>query len=155
MTSNEYNIEWKRSATKELRQLPREVVARILRVVEGLRTNPFPAGVRKLSGAEHTYRIREGSYRVSTASTPRGWSSKCFGLAIAKTFTNVNVERLMNTDISEILKKKSARRRALARLPFEEKVEIVRRLQELSREIKECRDENVVLRRAREAAADS
>jgi mRNA interferase RelE/StbE len=64
MASNEYNIEWKRSATKELRQLPREVVVLILRVVEGLRTNPFPAGVRKLSGAEHTYRIREGSYRV-------------------------------------------------------------------------------------------
>jgi hypothetical protein len=43
----------------------------------------------------------------------------------------------------------------LARLPFEEKVEIVRRLQELSREIKESRGENEVLRRARESAADS
>ena len=64
MASNEYNIEWKRSATKELRQLPGEVVSRILRVVEGLRTNPFPVGVRKLSGAERTYRIREGSYRI-------------------------------------------------------------------------------------------
>ena len=58
-------------------------------------------------------------------------------------------------DISEILEKKAARRRALARLPFEEKVEIVRRLQELSREIKESRDESEVLRRARESAADS
>jgi hypothetical protein len=58
-------------------------------------------------------------------------------------------------DISEILEKKAARRRALARLPFEEKVEIVRRLQELSREIKESRDENEGLRRARESAADS
>lgn len=58
-------------------------------------------------------------------------------------------------DISEILEKKAARRRALARLPFEEKVEIVRRLQELSREIKESRDENEALRRARESAADS
>jgi mRNA interferase RelE/StbE len=64
MASEEYNIEWKRSAARELRQLPREVVARVLRAVEGLRLNPFPAGVRKLSGAEHTYRIREGSYRV-------------------------------------------------------------------------------------------
>ncbi|HST50646.1 MAG TPA: type II toxin-antitoxin system RelE/ParE family toxin [Pyrinomonadaceae bacterium] len=64
MASNEYNIEWKRSATKELRQLPREVVARILRAVEELRHKLFPAGVSKLSGAEHTYRIREGSYRV-------------------------------------------------------------------------------------------
>ena len=57
-------------------------------------------------------------------------------------------------DISEILEKKAARRRWLARLPFEEKVEIVRRLQELSREIKESRDENEGLRRARESAAE-
>jgi hypothetical protein len=41
----------------------------------------------------------------------------------------------MNVDISDLLKEKEERRRALARLPFEEKVEIVRRLQELSREI--------------------
>lgn len=64
MDPNEYNIEWKRSATKELRQLPGEVVSRLLSSVEGLITNPFPSGVRKLAGAEHTYRIREGSYRI-------------------------------------------------------------------------------------------
>ena len=58
-------------------------------------------------------------------------------------------------DISEILKKKEARRRSLARLPFEEKVEIVRRLQELSLEIRQSRDENEGLRRARESADDS
>ena len=57
-------------------------------------------------------------------------------------------------DISEILAKKAARRRELARLPFEEKVEIVRRLQELSREIKESRDDDEVSRSARESAAD-
>jgi hypothetical protein len=61
----------------------------------------------------------------------------------------------MNIDISDLLKEKAARRRALARLPFEEKVEIVRRLQELSREIKESRDANEALRRVRESAADS
>jgi mRNA interferase RelE/StbE len=64
MAAEEYSIEWKRSAVKELRRLPKEVVARVLVAVEGLRINPFPADVRKLSGAEHTYRIREGSYRV-------------------------------------------------------------------------------------------
>ena len=58
-------------------------------------------------------------------------------------------------DISGILEKKAERRRRLARLPFEEKVEIVRRLQKLSREIKESRDENEGLRRARESAAES
>jgi len=55
-------------------------------------------------------------------------------------------------DISEILEQKAARRRRLAKLPYEEKVEIVRRLQELSRKIKACRDENEGLRRARESA---
>jgi hypothetical protein len=58
-------------------------------------------------------------------------------------------------DISEILAEKAARRRALARLSFEEKVEIVRRLQKLSREIRECREENEALRRGRGPAADS
>ncbi|MFL6332790.1 MAG: hypothetical protein ACJ754_05525 [Pyrinomonadaceae bacterium] len=52
--------------------------------------------------------------------------------------------------------KKAARRRWLARLPFEERVEIVRRLQELSRGIKESRDENDGLRRrARESAGEN
>jgi mRNA interferase RelE/StbE len=64
VASHEYNIEWKRTANKELRHLPREVILRILKAVEGLRTNPFPSGVRKLAGAEHQYRIREGDYQI-------------------------------------------------------------------------------------------
>jgi len=58
-------------------------------------------------------------------------------------------------DISDLLKQKEERRRRLAKLPFEEKVEIVRRLQELSREIKASREENEGLRRARESADES
>ena len=57
-------------------------------------------------------------------------------------------------DISEILEQKAARRRRLAKLPFEEKVEIVRRLQELSREIKEGRGEAEAQRGGRGPAAD-
>ncbi len=67
-----YRIEWKRSATKELRSLPAHMVQRIVEAVTQLSANPFPPGVRKLSGAQHTYRIREGDYRVVytvTAST--------------------------------------------------------------------------------------
>ena len=60
-----------------------------------------------------------------------------------------------SADISELLKKKAERRRRLARLPFEEKIEIVRRLQKLSREIKESRVDNVPSGRARKRAADS
>ncbi len=59
-----YNIRWKPSATKELRRLPKDSIARILRAVEQLATNPFPATVRKLTGAERSYRIREGDYRI-------------------------------------------------------------------------------------------
>jgi len=62
MTS--YRIEWKRSAEKELRKLPREVIARIIEAVSGLGVNPVPLGCRKLAGSEHNYRIRVGDYRV-------------------------------------------------------------------------------------------
>ncbi|HXD29721.1 MAG TPA: type II toxin-antitoxin system RelE/ParE family toxin [Pyrinomonadaceae bacterium] len=65
-----YRIEWKHSAIKELKKLPKEVVARIVRAVEQLTENPFPAGVRKLVASEHTYRIREGSYRVIFTVAP-------------------------------------------------------------------------------------
>ena len=59
-----YKIAWKRSAIKELKSLPKEVVARIVQAVGQLTENPFPPGVKKLVGSERTYRIREGSYRV-------------------------------------------------------------------------------------------
>jgi mRNA interferase RelE/StbE len=59
-----YKVEWKRSAVKELRNFPRNAVERILKTVAQLSENPYPIGVRKLVGSEHTYRIREGDYRV-------------------------------------------------------------------------------------------
>jgi mRNA interferase RelE/StbE len=59
-----YKVEWKRSAVKELRGLPKDAVGRILRAVGELSENPYPVGARKLAGSEYTYRIREGSYRV-------------------------------------------------------------------------------------------
>lgn len=59
-----YKIEWKRSATKELKKLPKETVPRILKAVEALSDEPYPSGVRKLVGSEHTYRLRVGNYRI-------------------------------------------------------------------------------------------
>jgi len=55
-----YKIEWKKSAIRELRNLPREIIPRIISAVGELSSNPFPDAVKKLSGAEHTYRIRIG-----------------------------------------------------------------------------------------------
>ena len=59
-----YKIEWKHSAVKELKKLLKDVVVRILQAVEQLTANPYPSGVRKLIGSEHSYRLREGSYRI-------------------------------------------------------------------------------------------
>jgi len=59
-----YSIQWKRSAAKELSKLPKEMILRIVSAVERLADDPFPSGARKLTGAEHSYRIRVGSYRV-------------------------------------------------------------------------------------------
>jgi mRNA interferase RelE/StbE len=59
-----YEIEWKRSAVKELKELPKEMIIRILQAVEALADNPLPPGVKKLAGSKHTYRLREGDYRV-------------------------------------------------------------------------------------------
>ena len=59
-----YTIRWKESAIKELRGLPRPIISRIVPLVDALAENPFPAGVVKLAGADRTYRVRVGDYRV-------------------------------------------------------------------------------------------
>lgn len=59
-----YKIEWKTSALKELKNLDRSVIPRIVTAVESLSGNPRPSGVRKLQGSDYTYRIRVGEYRV-------------------------------------------------------------------------------------------
>ena len=59
-----YKIEWKRSAVKDLKKLPPETIKRILVTVESLAENPLPGGVKKLAGAQHTYRVREGAYQI-------------------------------------------------------------------------------------------
>lgn len=59
-----YEILWKRSAVKELKQLPKETIHNINKIVTGLSDDPLPAGVRKLVGSEHIFRIRLGDYRI-------------------------------------------------------------------------------------------
>ena len=59
-----YRLLWKRSAEKELRKLPHEAIVRLVSLAESLAENPFPPGVRKLAGTEHTYRVRAGDYRL-------------------------------------------------------------------------------------------
>jgi mRNA interferase RelE/StbE len=59
-----YSIQWRSSTKKDLRRLAREEVVRVIEAVEKLAEEPFPHGSQKLAGAERTYRIRIGDYRV-------------------------------------------------------------------------------------------
>jgi mRNA interferase RelE/StbE len=59
-----YRIEWKPTAVKELRKLPRQMIPRIVSAVDHLAASPFPDGSKKLVGSDHTFRVRVGDYRV-------------------------------------------------------------------------------------------
>ena len=58
-----FEVVFKRSVAKDLRQIPKKDVAKILKRIKALRADPRPAGVEKLSGQEK-YRIRQGVYRI-------------------------------------------------------------------------------------------
>lgn len=58
-----YSIEIKRSAAKELAELPRKDLVRVVKRIQALAVDPRPAGVEKLSGQER-YRVRQGNYRI-------------------------------------------------------------------------------------------
>ena len=57
-------LQFARSARKELESLPAGVVGRILPRIESLIGDPRPAGCKKLVGTNDLWRIRIGNYRV-------------------------------------------------------------------------------------------
>jgi len=59
-----FRVEWKKSTKKDLHKLPASVATRVVAEVALLSANPFPHGAEKLAGAENSYRIRLGDYRV-------------------------------------------------------------------------------------------
>ena len=52
------------SVGKDIRGLPINLVNRIIAVIESLGHDPFPSGVVKFEGADKTFRIRVGEYRI-------------------------------------------------------------------------------------------
>lgn len=58
-----YSVEIKRSAAKELEQLPPKDRTRIVTRIRALAGTPRPPGCEKLSGQER-YRVRQGNYRI-------------------------------------------------------------------------------------------
>lgn len=59
-----FNIQWRSSTKKDLRNFPKQEVARIVAAVEQLAEEPFPHGSQKLTGSEHQFRIRVVDYPV-------------------------------------------------------------------------------------------
>lgn len=59
-----YRLELRPAARRDLKRLPREMLARIDAHILALADNPRPTGAEKLKGATDTYRIRVGDYRI-------------------------------------------------------------------------------------------
>jgi mRNA interferase RelE/StbE len=58
-----YRLVFKQSVAKDLRDIPKQDVARILERIDALAEDPRPPGSEKLS-AQARYRIRQGVYRI-------------------------------------------------------------------------------------------
>ena len=58
-----YNLTIKKSAAKELQNISKKDLAKIIKRIQSLSENPRPAGSQKLS-ARQQYRIRQGNYRI-------------------------------------------------------------------------------------------
>jgi mRNA interferase RelE/StbE len=54
---------FKDPVSKDLKDIPRQDVQRILERIDALRDDPLPLGSVKLSGKEY-YRVRQGNYRI-------------------------------------------------------------------------------------------
>ena len=59
----EYSLVFKKSVAKDLRDIPKKDIKRILKCAELLCFNPRAEGCIKLSGQER-YRVRQGVYRI-------------------------------------------------------------------------------------------
>ena len=59
-----YAINYKRSASEELLQLPANIAHKVKDTINSLAENPRPKGCKKLKGSVNDYRIRIRNYRV-------------------------------------------------------------------------------------------
>ena len=58
-----YRVFFRESVHKDLREIPKRDLARILERIASLANDPRPAGCEKLTGQER-YRVRQGDYRI-------------------------------------------------------------------------------------------
>ena len=58
-----YKITVKKSAAKELQDIPKKDLRKIIKRIRSLAGHPRPVGSQKLS-AQDQYRVRQGDYRI-------------------------------------------------------------------------------------------
>lgn len=63
----EYKILVSKEARKVLQKLPKNLLVRISKAIDGLAGDPRPEGCKKLEGYDNLYRIRTGDWRISYA----------------------------------------------------------------------------------------
>ena len=59
-----YRLLFKSSVEKDLRRIPGKSRTRCVERISRLAADPRPAGAKQLVGADRTYRLRVGAYRV-------------------------------------------------------------------------------------------
>jgi mRNA interferase RelE/StbE len=64
VSTEDYSIEFLRTALKELAKLPAEIQQRIAAKIDELKENPYLPGVKALKNGEGRLRLRVGDYRV-------------------------------------------------------------------------------------------
>ena len=67
-----YKITIKKSAVKELEDIPKKDLRRIVKRIQSLTQNPRPQGCQKLSG-QSRFRIRRGDYRIVYSIEDKGF----------------------------------------------------------------------------------
>lgn len=67
-----YRITIKKSAAKELQDIPKKNLRKIVRRIQSLAQDPRPAGSQKLSARER-YRLRQGDYRIVYSVDDKDW----------------------------------------------------------------------------------
>ncbi len=59
-----YRIQVSRTAERQIKKLPLDARAQVVRTVQGLAVDPFPTGCRKLTGYDDVFRVRAGPFRI-------------------------------------------------------------------------------------------
>lgn len=59
-----YSLVIRPSVDRDVRKIPKQTLRRIVTAMKALANDPIHRGASKLQGADQTYRIRIGDYRV-------------------------------------------------------------------------------------------